>query len=413
MKLIVKSIGLLLLLLVCVPLLSVEDKPLLRHRADLSPQRIAQGKRVLESNDPRHLKSGMVTQARLTERDLDLAINYAANQILDGVAGLSIASGRAWLSVTLNLPDNPVGRFLNVKVELRQTRTRPKIDHMTIGKLRIPAVVAEPIFQYAVMHFMPGADWKSLAAMIKRVEFRPKQTIVTYQWRDDLPGKLGAALWPDSDQNRLAFYQSKLVTLTRASRRQLKLTALMNPLFRLAAERSRHGDAIAENRALILVLASYVNSKDPAKLIPVASAWPRPVWRTVTLNGRSDLSKHYLVSAMLAAYAGTPLADAVGIYKEIEDARGGSGFSFNDIAADRAGRRMGELAVKTDAAARRIQRQLAIAKESDFMPATADLPEFMPEAEFRRRFGGLQGAKYRQMMIDIDRRIAELAINRY
>lgn len=48
---------------------------------------------------------------------------------------------------------------------------------------------------------------------------------------------------------------------------------------------------------------------------------------------------------MLAAYAGTPLADVVGLFKEMEDSRGGSGLSFNDIAADRAGTRMGELAV--------------------------------------------------------------------
>ena len=116
---------------------------------------------------------------------------------------------------------------------------------------------------------------------------------------------------------------------------------------------------------------------------------------------------------MLAAYAGTPLADAVGLYKEIEDARGGSGFSFNDIAADRAGRRMGELAVSSESVAKAIQARLGMSKESDFMPMTDDLPEFMSELEFKRRFGGLQGEEYRQMMGDIDRRIAVLPINRH
>ena len=43
---------------------------------------------------------------------------------------------------------------------------------------------------------------------------------------------------------------------------------------------------------------------------------------------------------------------------------------------------------------------------------TADLPEFMPEAEFKRRFGGTQGEPYRKMMKEIERRIAALPINR-
>ena len=50
--------------------------------------------------------------------------------------------------------------------------------------------------------------------------------------------------------------------------------------------------------------------------------------------------------------------------------------------------------------------------ESDLMPATADLPEFMPEAEFKRRFGGVDGAEYKKMMTDIERRVAALALYR-
>ena len=48
------------------------------------------------------------------------------------------------------------------------------------------------------------------------------------------------------------------------------------------------------------------------------------------------------------------LSDVIGLYKEIEDSRGGSGFSFNDIAADRAGTRFGEKAVASEDSARGI-----------------------------------------------------------
>ncbi|MDD1620976.1 MAG: hypothetical protein LUQ11_05805 [Methylococcaceae bacterium] len=391
--------------------LMVENEPKLHGRADLTPERIAHGKRVFEQNDPRRLKAGAITEVSLDEQDLDLAINYFTNQYLGGVAGLEVDSGRARIEATLKLPDYPLGRFLNLEIEFEQTDRLPRFDHALLGKLWVPGWLAESVIEKSIAAVQP-VDWQVLAAMIRQVRFEPRRMRVTYRWQDDLPGKLGGVFWSAQDQKRLEFYQRHLVELTQGSRDSLNLTVLLNPLFQLAKDRSDNGKAVAENRALILVLAFYVNRKDLHKLIPSSKAWPRPIWRNVNLNGRGDFTKHYLVSAMLAAYAGTPLADVVGLYKEIEDARGGSGFSFNDIAADRAGTRMGELATNSESWAKKIQRLMADAKESDMMPATADLPEFMPRAEFIRRFGGLEGGKYRQMMADIERRVAALAINR-
>lgn len=216
----------------------------------------------------------------------------------------------------------------------------------------------------------------------------------------------------NSERDQLALYQARLTELTRIGVGPLGLTDLLQPLFQLAAERSQKGDAIEENRAIIRVLAFYVNQKDIGKLVPGLAGWTKPVWRTVTLQKRSDLTQHYLVSAFLAADAGSPLADAVGLYKEIQDSKGGSGFSFNDMAADRAGTRMGELAIASNDSAKLVQAVLKNADEADIMPKTADLPEFISEADFNRRFGGLQGKAYLNMMAEIEQRIEALTINR-
>jgi len=102
----------------------------------------------------------------------------------------------------------------------------------------------------------------------------------------------------------------------------------------------------------------------------------------------------------------------VGVYKEIEDSRGGSGFSFNDIAADRAGTRFGEYAANPTSARVLQQRLRAAIGEKDIMPMTEDLPEFMPEREFQRRFGGIDAPPYKKMMAEIEQRIAALAFYR-
>lgn len=415
MKIILKWLVFLMLLLPLVLvgafMLAVEDVPLLQGRADLTVEHIARAKRILAQNDPRKLQAGVIKQVRLDQRDLDLAINYFAHQYLDAVAGLSVESGYAVIKGSLNLPANPLGHFLNVTVVLTQAEKLPKVDHVLLGRLRVPGVVVEFLLKNNGLPMMPLLDWNMLDSMIRAVKFEPQRVIVTYQWQNNLPVQFGGMVFSAEDQDRIRVYQQHLSALTLKNRSGLMLHQLMQPLFQLARERSQTGDAVAENRALILVLAFYVNHKALNKILPQSELLLKPRWRMVTLNGRDDFPKHYLVSALLAAYAGTPLADAVGLFKEMEDAKGGSGFSFNDIAADRAGTRMGELAVSSEFAAKKIQARLMQANESDIMPKTSDLPEYMEEAEFKRRFGGIHGVPYQNMMREIEQRVAALTIN--
>jgi hypothetical protein len=168
-----------------------------------------------------------------------------------------------------------------------------------------------------------------------------------------------------------------------------------------------------ENRAAILVLTLYVNGHDLATVMPAARNWPVPGPGRVNLGGRDDFAQHFTISAALSATSGSPLSDAVGLYKEVDDSRGGSGFSFNDIAADRAGTRFGEQATASEAAAKALQLRVAQGiGEADLLPNVSDLPEFMPEPEFKRRYGGIGAPAYNAMMRDIEHRLSALPLYR-
>jgi hypothetical protein len=180
----------------------------------------------------------------------------------------------------------------------------------------------------------------------------------------------------------------------------------------LAHQRSSEaGHAVEENQTALLVLTLYVNGQDLATILPAARDWPVPGPGHVTLGGRDDFAQHFTISAALSATSGSPLSDAVGLYKEVQDSRGGSGFSFNDIAADLAGSRFGEQATASDASAIALQRRVARAtSDADLLPKVSDLPEFMPESEFKRRYGGIGAPAYNAMMRDIQQRLSALPL---
>jgi hypothetical protein len=246
---------------------------------------------------------------------------------------------------------------------------------------------------------------------VESVSLGPDAVAVMYRIDPDTVSRLRAALVAPQDQQRLRAYQERLAELTRDDAgRTRSVATLLSPLFSLAAERTAQGgDAAAENRAALLTLTFYANHRPLGMLVPAAYQWARPWPAVVQLRQRQDFALHFLISAVIAAEAGTPLADAVGLWKELADARsGGSGFSFNDLAADRAGTRFGELAVGDPAL---LQRRIAAGvSDADLLPQVSDLPEHLPEAVFVARYGGVGGAGYQRLLAAIESRIDALPV---
>jgi hypothetical protein len=116
------------------------------------------------------------------------------------------------------------------------------------------------------------------------------------------------------------------------------------------------------------------------------------------------------VSALVSSQNGGTLADAVGRTKEIDDSQFGSGFSFVDLAADRAGTLFGEVAIRSPS---RVEAALAAGlSEANIMPSVADLPESMTAAQFAERFGAIGAPRYAAMMQRIESRLAALPLYR-
>lgn len=418
-----RFIWLVLSLLILAPLAlagallaSLSDQPAVSRAVDLSPESLARGQRILDSNDPRKLKAGQVKTVQLTEGELDLAANYLAHHYAHGSAQLTLEGKAARLAFSASLPPPLAGRYLNGEALMMPAATGlPRFEHLRLGHVNLPGWLANLAMDRALAQYHGGEAQQALTEAIQRTLISDGKLTLIYQWQSDLPAKLGGAVLPETDLARLRAFQQRLIEAGRGiKQKDVSLAELLPPLLSLAQQRAAvGGDAVAENRAALIALSFYVNQKGLDNVVPGAEKWPKDALRKVKLNGRDDFPKHFSISAAIAVAADTPLSDAIGLYKEVKDSRGGSGFSFNDIAADRAGVRMGEMAVASPDAALFLQGRIHPGlREAEFMPSTDGLPEFMPEAEFKRRFGGIGEPRYVQMMAEIEGRIAALPLYR-
>ena len=408
------ALGTLLALLLAALLalaLAVESAPRVPARDDVSPADIDRAVTLLRQHDPRRAPPGQLQGVVLGERDADLLLRYAARRWLGANTEVRLGPGHADVRLSIATPR---AHWLNLDVGLHQTPAGlPEVDRLRVGRLPLPAWLALPLARVVAARHGIDADVLLAAQPIERVTLARGQLSLAYRIASGSSQRLRTALVTPADRERLRAYSERLAALTGAiGGDDVSLARLLPPLFALAAARSAAGgNAVEENRAALLTLALYANRLPLGLLVPAAYDWPPPHALVVTLKQREDTPLHFLVSAVIAAQAGTPLADAAGLWKELSDARGGgTGFSFNDLAADRAGTRFGEAAVREPA---RLQARVAAGvAEPDFMPEARDLPEALPEAEFVARYGGVDGTGYRRMLAEIDARVAALAVLR-
>jgi hypothetical protein len=116
------------------------------------------------------------------------------------------------------------------------------------------------------------------------------------------------------------------------------------------------------------------------------------------------------VSAALTVLSDAERALTVGIAKEMKDSTpGGSGFSFVDMLANKAGIRFAVVATQDADSARDLQLRIAKGVDTaDFFPPIDGFPEGLSQDDFHFGFGGIGGAETRRLFSEIEHRIVAL-----
>lgn len=382
----------------------LESTALVSRAETIAPAAVHQARTLFRRNDPRRLHAGEVRQVSIPASLIDEGLNHFASRFGSGRARFAIDRGQANISASFRLPYLSARPYLNVRAILVEANGPPRLKALHLGSLSLPALVLSTVGQVLLRLSGYADEWALAHGAIRTAELSPTKDAVNlvFVWRPELLERARArALALDSgDQDRFETAQRALAALLthRARDAALDLSSILQVMLALPAD-----DPQAQRRASLLILAAYMAEKNFAAIVPQAASWPRPAPRVLTLRGRHDSAQHFVVSAALAAWAGEPAADAIGLYKELDDSRHGSGFSFADLAANRAGTRFGQLMLDDP---ERIDILLTGAlADTDLLPTLRGLPEYLSEREFVRRYGSIDSPAYRSLVEEIERRV--------
>jgi hypothetical protein len=389
---------------------ALSEEPAVTRAAAMTHTDVARAKEILKRNDPRQQPSGAFRTVEMTGKDIDLAVNYLLNRFSETRANIDLTSDRLLARATVRIPDWQWRPYLNLELTLKTDRGEPRVAGSKIGRLPVPNLLSNWLLQYWLDEFAMRSNNLLGHELVQDMQLSDDRLQLTYRWHPAVIEQARETLLGESDREALRFYHDQLVALQAQDiGRRGSLTELMQAMFAAARLRSQAHDPVLENTALLTVLGTWAVHRNLARLVP--GDMERPGRFRLKLYGRTDFAQHFAASAALAARGDTALSDAVGLFKEISDSDHGSGFSFTDIAADRAGSRFGELVTASRTIARRMQQRIADGvSEADIMPRVDDLPEHMSSAMFKERFGHVGSPAYHATMEEIERRIAGSAL---
>jgi hypothetical protein len=350
--------------------------------------------------------SNNVISLTLTERDLNIACAYLLNLYTDSQSHIQLSADFISFKLDFTLPDNLFGRYANISFQLYvPPLNRPQIRNLRIGQIAIADMYAGFLIEKAIEHTHLNQYLILLNQHLRDIHIEAQQLQLQYQLPASAVSRIQQLLAPPIDTRALAQYQEKLTTIVSRHNTvwRLSLANLLQPMFALAKQRSTASNAIEENRLAIFVVNNYVNHYQSSAT--AQHYYPAYLYR------RTDMAQHFMLSASLSAIGNSHLAQIIGQEKELNDAKKGNGFSFIDLAADRAGVYFGEYATASPEQALKIQEKMASIKNYQaFMPPVSDLPERLGIDVFAMHYQSIYSPEYQKMLQDIDQRITNSAI---
>jgi hypothetical protein len=415
--------GFLVLAPAVLVLLALEGRPRVADPGPPDAAAVARARDVAES-----LRLLMETNAAAGSWTVDAAglngVLASARRVSAGLAGrVEVTEHGAAIELSAGAPILPTGLWANLRLVVAPSEEGLEFAAARIGRLPLPPALVEWGLRLAADRMLGDGLGGAALDMVAAVRIEPPRVTVSFDevGRVALFERLSARVREAADAGDAQVIYAHLWWLDRrADEEDLPRSGSVLPYLRHAVEKAldrwRGGPPREELRAALVALMLYCGTDElgPAVGVHVSEGMTGRGNHCAgtTLGGRDDLKRHFVVSAGIQAASTGRTAFGLGELKELLDSNlGGSGFSFDDMAANAAGARFAEtfLAAPPGDWPAMLEH---VRSEADLLPPLDGLPRGLGEAEFRERYGDVDGAAYRELVADIDARVAALPLHR-
>lgn len=414
-------------LMLCSALLLLERAPLINQTGQLNAAAVRNSQQFLNNLNQSMRDPGQQLVIQTNADELNAAFTLASRTLpgFQGKTQINDAGLTILMTMPLQLWFGPW--YVNANLEIEPSVGPLQMKKVQIGSLTLPGGMALNFIGWVADQLWGPGQGAQLLAKVRSVTVQ--QDAVKVELSKSADFSLSALKhsglnlykqWFRSDEQKdlIEHYYALALQYSEQSAAVPGPQSLINYLqlvLREAGKRSQSNPELAarENQAAILALAQLLGGQNLQLLVNEVKTNPQGKTPRVTLGRRPDLQQHFIYSATIHVLGNQQLSSAVGEAKELLDSlKGGSGFSFVDLLADRAGIRFARLAVASPASAQALQQffMQQDRNEPELFPSKSRLPEGLPQEMFEQQYESVDSAVYQQMVAEIDRRLNALPL---
>ncbi len=358
-------------------------------------------------------------QVTLTETQVESLVGVLQRALPDFKGVVNITPIGGTINVTYAITD--MGYFVNASA-LVLPGDSLRIEQVQIGDLTIPGRFLLRFLERTVNSYTQSEIATIALSRVERVTMRSGELTLDVGRLDELLSELNVvasnmSVTEETELQRLAAYYLRYISGREIalSDKPVSLIEYLREGMARAREQSRTSeDALLHNKAVILALAVYVGHHRVGNLVgdiqpdPNKALKPR---RGAVLHNRNDLARHFIISAALELLSEQGMSLAIGEFKELMDrGKGGSGYSFVDLAADMSGTEFARVATEPSTALR-VQNAVArIQSELEIIPPIDGLPEGLNKQAFTEQYQRVDSEAYLKEVKEIKRRMGLLPL---
>lgn len=354
----------------------------------------------------------------LSEPQLESLVGFVQRAVPNVKGAVAVEEQGAQLQLTMSLPSFLTGQYLNVQVGLLPDKQLALSD-LKVGNLSIPGNWLVGLAAWSVNHYTDSEIGSHAVEHITAVSMDEQEIYVlvapVYDIIEELKLVMDSIEYePTQEEQLTAYYMALLSThaLSLSPQPQSLLSYLQVMIAKVPSSLNEQEQQL-HYRAIVYALATYAGDHRVGALVgdvqPHQDRIAKPA-APITLVNRDDLAKHFIISAALQMMSEQGITLAIGEFKELMDrARGRTGYSFVDLAADMAGIEFGK-AASEGSAALFYQVVKGAPDETYIMPDIYQLPEGLSKAQFNRIYGSVDSDAYLEQVADIRRRIAQVPL---
>lgn len=381
--------------------------------------------RLLDSVKKTGTKNITITQAELN--GLVALVHRAEPKVH---ANVELKSTYAEFTASLETALPALFKYINVSVQVLPSQRGIAIEQVNIGHLHMSGDTFLYITRLMTNILMQKGLFEKLESVVEEVQIDERKITVNMALnkitsdnseQKSLLMAIRDKLSLFGDPKHVSFYYQHVADLAETLPSKSSVAVFVRHVFSIAQQQTMsnaNASAVEENQAALMALAIYLGADRFELMVGDIINWEYKhlVLRnrtrlSATLRGRNDLQKHFIYSTALQLFSNVGASDAIGEYKEFLDTNeGGSGFSFADLQADRAGTRLATIVTSNETVAKKAQIILSTITDEQLLPSIDGLQEGLDEQSFQAEFENANSIKYRETLKIIDNNLKTLPI---